>query len=611
VVHFSRGSGWLDRLPFGEIWAVDGEWYPGRGLANGGVHGDRATPYCLCAYEIRSRRLIKLRQHELGRFPPYRLDGEALVITYMLSADYGGIHLPLGWGKPAFAYDAYVEFRHVANNAAVKSGDHAEGFYSLAGALRFFGEDELDVTRKDEIRDRILQGPPFTEAEDREHLDYCADDTLGLARLVPHLISRTASLKHAYMRAEVQWGTAWQEWRGVPVDLPKLSALRRHWIDMQADLVREMGAPFRCYEIDAKGRPHWRKDNFALFLSGNHFTDNEAMEWPRLASGAFDESDMTFRDMTGRYPFIGPLRELRYTLSKLKLNALTVGADGRNRTLLHAYGTKTGRNAPSNSKFVFGPAKWIRHLITPPPGRALIHRDFKQQEPRIAAILSDDANMQAACDSEDLYLEVAGQLGFVREGMRDDDRLALRTLFKTVVLSIAYGVGSRTLAQRAGVSAYEAREILARMHARFSRFEDYCAAVLDHAGLNLTLTTQGGWTMRCPSGCNPRTLKNFPIQSTAAEILHVLVILAERRGIEIVATVHDAVLVECAVADAEEMALAVDRLMRDASAVVLGGHELPSDCHIILPGQHFEDERGKAMWDTIIKLLAARERGAA
>jgi hypothetical protein len=77
---------------------------------------------------------------------------------------------------------------------------------------------------------------------------------------------------------------------------------------------------------------------------------------------------------------------------------LAVGADGRNRALLHAYGTKTARNAPSNSKFVYGPAKWIRHLIEAPLGRALVHRDFKQQEPRIAAILSDDRNLLKACD---------------------------------------------------------------------------------------------------------------------------------------------------------------------------------------------------------------------
>jgi DNA polymerase I len=78
--------------------------------------------------------------------------------------------------------------------------------------------------------------------------------------------------------------------------------------------------------------------------------------------------------MVARYAQIKPLRELRYSLSKLRLNDLSVGSDGRNRTPLWAYGTKIARNAPSNSKFIFGPAKWTRFYITPPPGRVLVHR---------------------------------------------------------------------------------------------------------------------------------------------------------------------------------------------------------------------------------------------
>ena len=46
---------------------------------------------------------------------------------------------------------------------------------------------------------------------------------------------------------------AWQEWRGVPLDLPKLTELRARWVDIQADLVRDMDAPFGCYEFDDQG----------------------------------------------------------------------------------------------------------------------------------------------------------------------------------------------------------------------------------------------------------------------------------------------------------------------------------------------------------------------
>jgi hypothetical protein len=471
--------------------------------------------------------------------------------------------------------------------------------------VRFFGEDEIDVAHKKDTRDRILRGSPFTDAEDREHLDYCAADTLALARALPHIVSRIPSLEHAYARAECQWAMAKQEWRGVPLDGTKLRTLRENWTGLRADLVHELDAPFRCYEFDSDGAPHWRKALFADFLARN------GMTWPTLESGALDETDQTFREMGARYPFIEPLRELRYSLSKLNLNALSVGSDDRNRTLLSAFGTKTARNAPSNSKFIFGPAKWLRFLITPPPGRVLIHRDYKQQEPRIAAILSGDKNLMRACEAEDLYLEMASQLGFLRESMNVEERKAVRVLFKVVVLGIQYGLGARSLAQRTGISIYDAREILVKMRLQFGRFEDYAEGILDHAGLNGFLLTEFGWFMRCPLGSNPRTLRNFPIQSTGSEILHVACILAERRGIEIVAPIHDAILVEGDLADAEDLADAVDRLMRDAAAVVLRGHELPTDRQIIKPGERYFDERGEAMWKTVNGLLAKRSRGVA
>ena len=100
---------------------------------------------------------------------------------------------------------------------------------------------------------------------------------------------------------------------------------------------------------------------------------------------------------------------------------------------------------------------------------------------------------------------------------------------------------------------------------------------------NSNCRTPFGWVMQCPPGTNPRTVRNFPMQSTGSEILHVACIMAERRSIPIVAPVHDAVMVETAVGDVEEVSAALDRVMRDASAVVLRGYELPTDVQIVDP----------------------------
>ena len=394
------------KLPFQEIWCVDTEFYPGPGKNNGGAEGDPPTPLCLAAYEMRSGRIIRLWQDELRArpFPPYRLDASALIIGYMLSAEFG-THIALGWGEPACALDAYIEFRHYTNDGSIKSGDREKGFYSLAGALRYFLEDELDTAHKKDMRDRIVEGPPFSLQERQDILDeYGWNDALSLARLVPHLIPTIRSLAHALFRAKYQWATAQQERRGVPIDLPPLNRIREHWDGMRTDLVVEMDKPFGCYEIE-NGQPHWRRELFRALVQRNR------MSWPTYEDGTLIETDQTFREMEGKYPFIGQLRELRYSMSKLRLNDLQVGSDGRNRALLGAYGTKTARNAPSNSKFVFGPAKWIRFLIAPPPGQALIHRDYCQQEVRIAAVVSGDTALLEACESGDVYLGIAGQLG--------------------------------------------------------------------------------------------------------------------------------------------------------------------------------------------------------
>src|SRR6476659_9940813 len=117
--------------------------------------------------------------------------------------------------------------------------------------------------------------------------------------------------------------------------------------------------------------------------------------------------------MARAHPAVASLRELRSALSDLRLNDLAVGGDGRNRTILSAFRARTGRNQPSNSRFIFGPAVWLRSLIKPPPGHAVAYVDWSQQEFGIAAALSGDHNMQAAYQSGDPYLAFAKQAGAV------------------------------------------------------------------------------------------------------------------------------------------------------------------------------------------------------
>jgi DNA polymerase-1 len=230
---------------------------------------------------------------------------------YMASAELG-THLALSWPQPANVLDPYVEFRHHTNDGSIESGDREKGFYGLGGALQYFCEDAIDAAHKKDMRDRIIQGPPYTTEERAAILDYCEEDTRALARLVPHIIPTVRSLPHALHRGKFQWTIAQQEHRGLPVDLPTLTRLRTQWDAIRCDLVIEKDHG-RIYEI-VDGRAHWRKQEFANYLQRTGL----APVWPRLPSGAFDETDEAFKEMEGRYPQIKELRQLRYTLPNLK-----------------------------------------------------------------------------------------------------------------------------------------------------------------------------------------------------------------------------------------------------------------------------------------------------
>ena len=65
---------------------------------------------------------------------------------------------------------------------------------------------------------------------------------------------------------------------------------------------------------------------------------------------------------------------------------------------------------------------------------------------------------------------------------------------------------------------------------------------------------------------------------------------------------------------AEAVSVALDRCMRDASAVVLRGYELPTDVQLIGAGhehQRYFDDRGESMWNTVTSLVAKLEEKVA
>jgi DNA polymerase-1 len=549
--------------------------------------GDRPGPVCLVARELRSGRTIRLWRDQFGPTPPYATDKHTLFVAYYASAELG-CHRVLGWPMPERVLDLFTEFRDRTNGLPTVAGA------GLLGALSHFGLDNIGGTEKDAMRSLILAGGPWSEQERAAILDYCESDIVALERLLSAMLPGI-DLPRALLRGRYMAAAACIEHNGVPVDVETLGLLRENWAFIQDQLIAEIDVAYRVYN----GRT-FKRDRFAAWLEVN------GMPWARLESGELDLSDDTFRQAARVYPAVTPLLELRSSLAELRLNDLAVGADGRNRTILSAFRARSGRNAPSNSRFVFGPSVWLRGLIKPSPGHAIAYIDWSQQEFGIAAALSGDFAMQEAYRSGDPYLAFAKQAGAMPTDATKESHGLQRELFKLCALGVQYGMEERTLAMRIGRPPIVARDLLRAHRETYRRFWAWSDAAIDHAMLRGALHTVFGWHIRIGERPNPRSLRNFPMQANGAEMLRVACCLATERGIEVCAPVHDAVLI-CAPADRIDVDITRTRTaMAEASKAVLAGFELGTDASITRYPDRYMDGRGRVMWDRVQKLIHAR-----
>lgn len=548
--------------------------------------GERPRPRCLVAWELRTGAMLRIWEDELLRLehPPYDTGDDALFIAYFASAELG-CHAALGWPMPERVLDLFTEFRALTNGRDLRCGA------GLLGALAHFGLDAIDATEKQSMRELVLRGGPYTRNEITAVLDYCESDVRALGRLLPAMLPRV-DLPRALLRGRYMTAVARMEHNGVPIDTTALATLRNNWSSIQRTLVARIDADYGVYEGTT-----FKRDRWSAWLAAN------GIPWPRLPSGALDLSDDTFRQMARAYPAVAPMRELRYSLSKLRLADLAVGSDGRNRCLLSPFRARTSRNQPSNSRFIFGPAVWLRGLIRPAPGRGLAYVDWSQQEFGIAAALSGDVAMRQAYQSGDPYLSFAKQAGAVPPDATKDSHGAIRDQYKACSLGVQYGMGAESLAMRIGEPVVWARELLRRHRETYPRFWRWSDAVIDHAMLHNTVWTVFGWPIHIGSTVNPRSLRNFPMQANGAEMLRLACCLATERGLSVCAPVHDALLLEAPVDRIDDTVAATRAAMAEASRVVLDGFELRTDAEVVRYPDRYMDKRGRTMWDTIWSLV--------
>jgi DNA polymerase I len=570
---------------FKEIWAYDFEYQA--------TPGEPPTPHCMVARELRTGRTVRLWADELRRLKhaPFSIGPDSLSVAYYISAEFSCFHA-LGWPLPVNVLDLFVEFRNLTNGTPLIEGA------GLLGALIHFGHDALGFDEKEAMRALAIRGGPFTAEERLALLDYCETDVVALEKLFPSMLSNL-DLPHALLRGRYMKAVSIIEKNGVPIDMVALAKLRRYWEPIKERLVARIDKDYGVFEGLS-----FKRERFEQYLI------EQKLAWPRLESGALMLDEDTFREMARAYPQIAPLRELKHALSQLRLSGLSVGNDGRNRMMLSPFRSTTGRNQPSNTQFVFGPSCWIRGLIQPPPGHAVAYIDWSQQEFGIAAALSGDTKMMAAYQSGDPYLAFAKQAGAAPPDATKKTHGPIREQFKACVLAVQYGMGPVSLAARINQPQVQARSLLQLHRETYPVFWRWSDAAVSHAMLTSQLQTVFGWTVHMGAKVNERSLRNFPMQANGAEMLRLACCLMTESGIEVCATVHDAILIMAPSDRIDIEVTKAQKLMEDASEVILNGFLLRSDAVVVHHPDRYMDPRGIAMWtevNTLIEEIIAKE----
>ena len=575
----------LDLLPYKTIWAVDFEFHPEE------TPGGKQVPVCMVAKELRSGEVIRLWRDELQEmhWPPFDVGPDSLYVAYLVSAELH-CHLSLGWPLPQNVFDGFTEFRTLTNGMPLvrKRG--------LLGALSWFGLDGMAAQEKDEWRDLILSGGPWSHEEKRGILDYCQTDVDALERLLPRMVSalskRPLWLQHALLRGRYMRAVAAMEHRGTPIDIETYRRLVEQWEPLKAGLIAQVAKEFDVFEGTT-----FKMDRFERLLQ------HHGVAWPRTESGRPALDVETFRQQVRIHPWLAPIREARDNLSKLRLSSLQVGPDGRNRTLLGVLGSKTGRNQPSNAKFIFGPSAWIRSLIKPEPGMGLAYVDFSSQEVAIAAKLSGDLGMMEGYANGDPYLDFAVRAGMAPVGATKATHASERDQCKQVVLGTQYGMQEKTLSNRIGIVQFRGRQLLRAHQEAYPKYWEWTEGIINYATLNGYLDTVFGWRFQIDGTTKPTTIQNFPCQANGAEMLRLACAMSYEEGLMICAPVHDAILLEAPLETLDRDIARLQEIMTEAGRIVLDGFPVRTDAEVVRFPDRYMDKRGNTMWRIVNKLL--------
>ncbi len=260
-----------------------------------------------------------------------------------------------------------------------------------------------------------------------------------------------------------------------------------------------------------------------------------------------------------------------------------VREDGRIHSRFNQTITATGRISSTEPNLQNIPVRMelgrmIRKVFVPKDGFLFVDADYSQIELRVLAHMSKDQKLiEAYQQAEDIHRITASQVFHVP--FEEVTPLQRRNA-KAVNFGIVYGISSFGLSQDLSISKTEAKEYIDRYFETYPGIKVFLDDLVERAKIQGYVTTMYGRRRPIPElkssnfaqrSFGERVAMNSPIQGTAADIIKIAMIRVHDRLREeglrsrLILQVHDELLIETAIEEAEQVEQILKEEMQQAA----------------------------------------------
>lgn len=296
---------------------------------------------------------------------------------------------------------------------------------------------------------------------------------------------------------------------------------------------------------------------------------------PKKTKTGYSTNIEVLEYLLGKHPIIGLLMNYR-ELTKLKSTYAdglmkVISKDGRIHTNFQMTVTATGRLSSTEPNLQNIPIRKeaggaLRKMFVAGEGCVLVDADYSQIELRLLAHIADDKAMQEAFkNGEDIHAVTASQVfGTPLEHVTP----LQRSRAKAVNFGIVYGISAFSLSNDIGVTVAEAKSYIESYFNKYSGVRAYMKDVVEKAKRDGFVTTLYGRRRSLPElkssnfnirSFGERAAMNTPVQGTAADVMKRAMVRtagrlkAEGLSARLILQVHDELIAECPVCEAEKV----------------------------------------------------------